>query len=116
MSLPTNRDAYAFEGLAPYNLHGAVYNAQGSCSNYLIPPATTPIVYDSAYYPSVDCQAREYHDTPRQVSGASGSLGIFGGYRQTQSTAPQSPVGAPVASLGPNLAPVTRLNYLGCPQ
>jgi len=115
MSLPTQRNDFAFE-LAPHNLHNSVYNAQGSCSPYLIPPNTTPIVFDSSYYPSVDCQSKAYYETPRQQTGASGSIGIFGGYRQTQSTQPQSPAGALGTTLGPPMPPTTRLNYLGCPS
>jgi len=114
MSLPTSRNDRAFE-LAPHNLHGAVYNAQGSCSSYLVPPATTPIVWDSAYYPSVDCQSQAYYETPREHTGASGSIGIYGGYRETQSTEPQSPAGGVLPSLGPTMPHQTRLNYLGCP-
>jgi hypothetical protein len=115
MSLPTQRNDQAFT-LAPHNLHGSLYNAQGSCSPYLLTPQTVPIVFDSAYYPSVDCQSQAYFDTPREQTGASGSIGIYGGYRETQSTEPQSPAGATgLPSLGNGLAKTTRLNYLGCP-
>jgi hypothetical protein len=116
MSLPPTRNDFAFE-LAPHNLHGALYNAQGSCSPYLIPPASVPIVFDSAYYPSVDCQGRAFYETPREVTGASGSTAIFGGFRGTMSTEPQSPAGSTgLAPLGAPLPRVSRLNYLGCPQ
>jgi len=116
MSLPTQRNDQAFE-LAPHNLHNSLYNAQGSCSPYLIPPQTTPIVFDSAKYPSVDCQSRAYFDTAREHTGASGSLGIYGGWRETQSTEPQSPAGMTgLPPLGATLPQTTRLNYLGCPQ
>jgi len=84
MSLPTMKNDFAFE-LAPHQLSNSLYNAQGSCSPYPIPPNTTPIVFDSTYYPTVDCQARSFYEAPRTVTGASGSMGIFGAYRQTQS-------------------------------
>jgi hypothetical protein len=77
----------------------------------------TPIVFDSAYYPSVDCQSRDYVNTPREVTGASGSIGIYGGYRETQSTEPQSPASLTgIPPLGPGMPKPTLLNFWGCPQ
>lgn len=112
MSFASTRNNLPFE-MAPHMLHNSLYSAQGSCSPFLLPPNSTPIIFDSVYYPSVDCQSRAYYDAPREVTGISGSMGVYGGFRQTMSLEPQSPIGLP--SLGPALQPAPLLNYLGCP-
>ena len=113
MSMPTTRSDFAFQ-LAPHQTSNVLYNAQGSCLPQVIPQANVPIVVDSAYYPSVDCQACAYRNTPRVITGAGGSLATFGGYLQTQSFEEgTSPIGLP--TLGPPLKPPVVLNYFGYP-
>ena len=92
MSLPSQRADFSLE-LAPHTLTTNAFNAQGSISDLHLPPASTPVVFDSVKYPAVDGQFLQYYQTPRTISGASGCMGIFGGYRQTQSfDEGQSPV------------------------
>lgn len=114
MSYPSVRNNISLE-LAPHQLHNALYNAQSSCSPYLLPPSTTPIVFDSAVYPSVDCQSRAYFEVPRSTSGASGSIGIYGQYRGYMSTEPNNPTGI-FPSLGKPMPELKPINYFGQPQ
>lgn len=114
MSLPSARNDLAYE-MAPHLLHNSLYNAQSSISPYLLPPANFPIRFDSVVYPSVDGQFINYYNTPRTVGPASNSIGIYGGYRQTQSLEPASPASVSgLSPLGRGMAPTTRLGYLGC--
>jgi hypothetical protein len=95
MSLPSQRADFSLE-LAPHTLTTNAFNAQGSISDLHLPPASTPVVFDSVKYPAVDGQFLQYYQTPRVQTGASGCMGIFGGYRQTQSfDEGQSPVNNP---------------------
>lgn len=114
MSLGSARANLAFE-LAPHQLNNLLYNAQTSISPYLIPPSSFPIVFDSTVMPAVAPAFQAYYDTPRTAGPASGSIGIYGRYRDfasTEGTLPtnmQQPLGRPMPA-------TTRLNYLGCPQ
>lgn len=114
MSMPTIRNDIAFE-LAPHQLSNVVYNAQSSVSPYLLPPSTTPIVFDSVKYPAVDGQYVGYYMTPRVFTGASGSMGIYGGYRQTQSVEEAQSPAELIPPVGRPMPPQMLLNYLGCP-
>lgn len=116
MSLPSTRNDISLE-LAPHTLSTNMFNAQGSACSCRLPPSTTPVTFDSVKYPAVDGQFLGFYKTPREVTGASGSMGIYGGYRETQSfDEGQSP--APATNLPPvgrPFPPQQRLGYYGCP-
>lgn len=113
MAQSSNRNDRAYE-LAPHLLENSLYNAQGSISPYLIPPANFPIRFDSIVYPAVSGQFLSYYNSPRTAGPASGSIGIYGGYRETMSLEPTTPIG--LAPLGRSMVQTTAANYYGCRQ
>lgn len=113
MSLPSTRNDLTWE-MAPHLLHTARYSAQGTSSCDLL--GSVPLKLDSVKYPAVDGQFAAYYHAPRVEGPASGAIGIFGGYRQTQSLEPHSPAPATqLPPLGRGFPPSQQLNYLGQP-
>jgi hypothetical protein len=90
MSFGSQKESLAFS-LAPHQLENVRYSAQGSISPYALPPSNRPLVFDSVVYPAVDGQFLRYYNTPRIVGPASGSMGIYGRYRDFQSLEPNTP-------------------------
>lgn len=115
MSLGSTRTSLALE-LAPHQLNNCRYNAQGSISPYLLPSPQVPIVFDSVTYPAVDGQFANYYATPRVMGPASEAIGIYSGYRDFQSTEPNTPslTQTPLPPLGRPMKQWTPVNYFGC--
>ncbi len=115
MSLGAQKESWAYM-LAPHQLENIRYSAQGSISPYALPPSTRPLVFDSVVYPAVDGQFLQYYNTPRIVGPASGSMGIYGRYRDFQSLEPNTPAllaGHAVPPMGRPFPQEVPLDYKG---